>query len=433
MEPTKDSKNTTKTTKTTKTDKTITTEENIPVQEVDKDATIVTGQAGDQPVTVVMNPPKKHKVGIIVGIVIFLLFLIGGGALAAWYFCIYNSPEVVAYDAVRQLVSAEHVSTSGTVRIASSEPDKDGNITVAELKLTSASMRLPVNTYANLNISERNRNNEVVDDHEISLGLSFTVLSDGTIYFKTGDLSKTIDKALSAEDADLDELDDMGQFAYAIVELLDNQTWQISLGDVLDEMDLDHSIADPITDFYNCALSATQESDDLAKLYDAHRFIQISKTDQAADTSGDTRYQVALDYAVMADFVNALPETAGAEKAIVCYNNLADEFDFDHLSTSDFPEVEAKDLEKILPDDHQLYLEISDFGHQLRCIELKTKNDDVEINVDLGFDYAAVEVTAPTDYRPVTDLFEEVFGLVGEYFYGLDDSDLNQGAGAIFI
>lgn len=433
MEPTKDSKNTTKTTKTTKTVKTTTEEENIPIQEVDKDATIVTGQAGDQPVTVVMNPPKKHKIGIIVGIVIFLLFLIGGGALAVWFFCIYSSPEVVAYDAMRQFMSAEHVSSAGLVRITSSEPDEDGNITVADLNFASSSMRLPNSTVVNLNVSERNRDNEIVDDHEISLGLNFTMLSDGTIYFKTGDLAKTIDKALSAEDADLDELDDMGQFAYAIVELLDNQTWQISLGDVLDEMDLDHSIADPITDFYNCALSAAQENNDLAKLYDTHRFIQISKTDQAADTSGDTLYQVALDYTAMADFANALPETAGAEKAIVCYNNLADEFDFDHLSTSDFPEVETKDLEKILPDDHQLYLEISDFGHRLDSIKLKTKNDDVEVSVDLGFGYTAVEVTAPTDYRPVTDLFEEVFGLVGEYFYGLDDSDLNQGAGAIFI
>jgi len=428
MESTKDSKNTTKSTI-----KTTTTESNAPVETVDKDATVVTGQAGDQPVTVVMNPPKKHKVGIIVGIVTLLLFLIGGGALIAWYFCVYNSPEVVAYDAMRQFMSAEHISTNGTVRLASSEADEDGNITVAELKLNSSSMRLPNNTHIDLNISERDRNNEIVDDHEISFGLSFTMLSDGTIYFKTGNLAETIDKALSAEDTDPGDLDNASQFAYAVVELLDNQTWQISLGDILDGLDLDSSISDPVEDFYNCILSATGENDDLAKLYDAHRFVQITKVNQAATTSGATRYQVTLDYEQMADFANALPETTGSEKAIVCYNNLAEEFDFERLSASDLPEVKAKDLEEAFPSDYQLYLEISNFGHQLKRVEIQASTSDIKISGDLNFDYSVVEVTAPSDYRPVTDLFEEVFGLVGEYFYGIDDTELEQGAGVIFI
>ena len=346
MEPTKDSKNTTKTTT-----KTTMTEPSTSVETVDKDATVVTGQSGDQPVTVVMNPPKKHKFGIIVGIVVFLLVLIGGVALAAWYFCVHNSPDVIAYDAMRQFMSAEHISTSGTVRIASSEPDEDGNITVADITLTSSSMRLPNSSVIDLNLSERDRDNEIVDDHEISLGLSFTILSDGVIYFRTDNLSETIDEALSAEETDLDDIDDMSWLAYDIIELLDNQTWQISLDDVLDALDLDSSISEPVTDFYDCILSATGENADLAKLYDSHRFVQITKTDQASSTSDATRYQVALDYEQMADFVNTLPETTGSEKAIACYNNLADEFDFSHVAVKDFPTVKAKDFEKTFPSD----------------------------------------------------------------------------------
>lgn len=427
MEPTKDSKSTTK-----NTTKITTTESNTPVETVDKDATVVTGQAGDQPVTVVMNPPKKHKVGIIVGIVVLLLFLIGGGALIAWYFCVYNSPEVIAYDAMRQFISAEHVVTSGTMRLASSEADEDGNITVAELKLNSSSMRLPNSTAINLNISERDRNNEIVDNHEISFGLSFTMLADGTIYFKTDNLAETIDNAFSAEDTNLGDLDNASQFAYAIVELLDNQTWQISLSDILDGLDLDSSISSPVEGFYDCILSAAGDNDDLVNLYDAHRFVEITKTDQAAFTSGATRYQVALDYEQMTDFTNALPETTGGEQAIACYNNLAEELDLNHLSASDLPEVKAKDLEKLFPSDYQFYLEISNFGHQLKRIEAEGTTEDIKLNGFLDFDYSAVEVTAPSDYRPVTDLFEEVFGLIGEYFYGLDDTEPEQGTG-VFI
>lgn len=428
MEPTKDSKNTTKTTT-----KTTMTEPSTSVETVDKDATVVTGQSGDQPVTVVMNPPKKHKFGIIVGIVVFLLVLIGGVALAAWYFCVHNSPDVIAYDAMRQFMSAEHISTSGTVRIASSEPDEDGNITVADITLTSSSMRLPNSSVIDLNLSERDRDNEIVDDHEISLGLSFTILSDGVIYFRTDNLSETIDEALSAEETDLDDIDDMSWLAYDIIELLDNQTWQISLDDVLDALDLDSSISEPVTDFYDCILSATGENADLAKLYDSHRFVQITKTDQASSTSDATRYQVALDYEQMADFVNTLPETTGSEKAIACYNNLADEFDFSHVTVKDFPTVKAKDFEKIFPSDYQLYLEISDFNHQLNRIEAHGTAKDVKFDADLKFDYSAIEVTAPSDYLPVTDLFEEVFELIGEYFYGFDDAGFNQGTGVIFI
>lgn len=429
MEPTKDSK---------KTKKPTTAVEATPVEaveEIDKDAAIVTGQDGDQPVTVVMNPPKKHKIGLIVGIVIFLLFLIGGVSLAVWYFCIYNSPEVVAYDAMRQFISAEHIGTGGTVRIASSEPDEDGNTTVAELILLSTYARPSSDNFISLNLTERDRDDKVVDDHQILISLSFTLLSDGTIYFKTGNLIETIDQIIAAEETDLGDLDDITQFAYAVVELLDNQTWQISLGDVMDELDLDSTTADPVEDFYDCILSAAGENANLAKLYDAHRFVEITKTDQVAVTSGASRYQVALDYEQMAGFVNALPETTGGEKAIVCYNDFADEFDFNHVSAKDFPKVKAKDFEKILPSDYQLFLEISDFGHQLKRIEVAGTVDGVKFDGFLGFDYSVVEVTAPSDYRPITDLFEDAFELFGEYLYGVGsiDSSSYQTPGVVFI
>lgn len=425
MEPTKDSKKATEV-KATPVEK---------VEEINKDATVVTGQDGDQPVTVVMNPPKKHKIGIIVGIVVFLLFLIGGISLAVWYFCIYSSPEVVAYDAVRQFVSAEHITAAGTTRIASSEPDEDGHITVAELTLMSSSVRLPNDTFASLNISERDADDEVVDNHQISISLSLTVLADGTIYFKTGGLVETIDLALDAEGADLDDLDETSQFAYAVAELLENQAWQISLADVLDELDLGSAITDPMTDFYDCVFSAASEHTDLAKLYDAYRFVGITKSDQAAVTSGATRYQVALDYGKLANFVNALPETTGGEKIIVCYNDLADEFDLDFITAKDFPKVQATDFEKLLPSDYQLYLEISNFGHQLKRIEAQSTTRDITFDGFLDFDYSAVEVTAPSDYRPITDLFGDVFELFGEYFYGISgiDSYDYQNSGVIFI
>lgn len=429
MEPTKDSEKIKKTTATVET---------TPVEEgekIDKDATIVTGQAGDQPVTVVMNPPKKHKVGIIVGIVVFLLFLIGGISLAVWYFCIYNSPEVVAYDAMRQLITAEHVSTTGTVRIAEAE-SLDGFINVAELEFNSSSMSLPNSTSVSLNISQRYEDNDqVVDDHEISLDLGFVVMSDGVIYLQVEHLIDTIDKAIATEDTTLDDFDDTVQFAYAIAELIDNQWWQISLGDILDELDFDSTIADPVTDFYDCILSAAGENANLAKLYDAHRFVEITKTDQAAVTSGTSRYQVALNYEQMANFVNALPETTGGEKTIVCYNDLADEFDFSHISAKDFPKVKAKDFEKALPSDYQLYLEISNFGHQLKRVEAAITVNGVKIDGFLNFDYSAVEATAPSDYRPITDLFEDAFELFGEYFYGISGTDPYpyQNSGVVFI
>lgn len=441
MEPTKDSKNTTEKTTTNIDNDTapVVQQESVAVVEnLEKDATVVTGQAGDQPVTVVMNPPKKHKAGIIIGIVVFLLFLIGGGSLAAWYFCVYNSPEVIAYDAMRQLLSAEHVSTIGTIRIAESE-SQDGFVNVAELKLASSSMSLPNSTSVSLNLSQRYKDNDqVVDDHELSLDLGLAAMSDGVIYLQVENLADTFDQALDAQGIALEDLDAIGQFAYAVVELVDNQWWQISVKDVLEELNFDDSISNPIVDFYNCLMAASQERTDIAKLYDAHRFVKIEKTEQQATTAGTTRYQMTLDRAALAAYVNALPSTAGAEKAIVCYNALADEFDFDSISATDFPEIDVEDLEKELPGDYTAYLEIANFSHQLKRIEVQGSTDDTKVDGDLTFEYSAVDVTPPSDYRPITDLFEEIFELVGEYFYGpdfigLDDFEIDQDAGIMMM
>lgn len=421
METTKDNKTTSEV-----------TAETAPASNLEKDATVVTGQSGDQPVTVVMNPPKKRKIGIVVGIVVLLLFLIGGGSLAAWYFCIYNSPEVIAYDAMRQLLSAEHVTTSGTVNLASSKPDEDGNIISAELVFYTMAPNLPSSSQVTLDVSERDQDGKVVDNHQINLYLGVTTMSDGVVYLKVGDLVNTFNQALAAQDLTLEELDDTTRFAYSIVEMLDNEWWQISLQDIMGEF-FDDTIIDPVDEFYNCILSAADEHTGVAEAYNQHRFVNITKTDQEAVTDGATRYLLSLDHTKLADFINALPETAGAEKAIVCYNDFADEFDFDTISTSDFSEIATEDLEKILPNDQAIYLEIANFNHRLERIETQSVIDGIDIDIDLSFEYSEVEVSAPADYRPISDLFDEIFELVGEYFYGLGDFEIDQNTGILMM
>lgn len=420
MKPTKENKQTTTVE--------VPAEDVAVVDKIEKDDAVVAGQSGDEPVTVVMKAPKKHKIGIVIGIVVFLLLLISGASVLVWYFCIYNNPEVVAYDAVRQLISAEHVMTNGIVKIASSEADENGNKTVAELQFTTSSKNLPNNTSVTLNVSERDRNDEVVDNHDISLSLGWAVLSDGTLYLQTRNLIETFDQALAAEEKKVEDLDEMEQFAYAVIELIDNEWWQISLGDILGELDFSRAMASPISDFYSCVLDAATDYDGIAKLYDAHRFVGITKDEKSAATPGATRYQVELHYDVLADFVNGLPETPGAEKALTCYNNFASDYGFAHFQKTDIPEVSASDLEKLLPGDHDLYLEITNFGHELRRLEVDSIIGGVDVNSDLTFSYTEVAFSEPVTYRPITDLLEDLYQLFGEYFYGLGsfEADANK-------
>ncbi len=393
---------------------------------VESGDTVTTGVAADEPVTVVMKPPKKNRGGLIAIIVVLILLVLSGGAFAIWYFAVYSNPDNVAYDALRQLVSAPNVITNGTVEIVS-EQTGDTRV-VASLDFDTSSMRVPTSTDVKISFSERDKNDKIVDDHLIELNLGTAILADGDIYFRVSDAMKALDQISDSSESALDEYGEIGAMAYDIIEIIDNEWWQISLDDLVSTLDIKKSEAQPALDFYDCVLNIAKSdwSGEIATLFKDHRFMHIEKVDRAASESGRSVYGILdIQHEELADFINALPETASAEAFYACYNEFARDVngggEIDELSARDFDEVTASEITEAMPDDFEAYFEISNFGHRLYKMNTTAKDDDDELTVDLSFDYSDARVSAPDKYRPITDLVDEISEIIAEHLSSAEE------------
>lgn len=419
----------------------------------------VTGAPVDT--VVLVKPPKKKKTGLIVSIIIIILLLLGGIGFAIWYFAVYQSPENVVFDSVNKLITAEHVSPHGsfTTTIAS-DNGYDVKMTVS---VESSSTRLPNEASVWLMLSVYDDSGEPATDEAIKLNVGTVQMADGVAYLKIENLTETFEQLLPnifpatncPSYTDCIEIEKPVETAlYEVAELIDDEWWQISLNDILDELDmLEDWQAEVVTDIYTCSVDAMNAdySDEIALLYRDHRFITVQAVDGGPlRVEGAEDYIVTLDYEQLAEFLNATQNLPAADAFRNCYNAAidraeqgarksgdysytAEDFDEMRLSEGQTKDIQASDLEKYLPDaeDFTIVLSIDTWSHELRQFEVIFDNGGQADILSIAFDYSAQpEVSAPTEYRPITELFEEVIEIVVELFS--EDEDVPELPGLDF-
>lgn len=395
---------------------------------VEKDDVVVSGTEKDQPVVVVMKPPKKNKAGIIAAVIFITLFLLASACLAAWYFLVYNSPENIAFDAVRQFVSSENIITEGSIRLTDSDSSDDHF--VATINFNSSSNHIPQAIDVTLNFSERDTDDRIVDDHEIELSLGTAVMLDGVFYIQVSNLADSFNKIIYDDNADYSDYGDMIIIAEEIIDLIDNEWWQISLTDIAEEIGDEYGYLDDIAQFQKCLIDTVNQdySAEFTSLYNDNRFLSIERLDQESSISGDSLYNVDIDYTVLANFMNRAIESTATENVLACYNDYQDASGFYYgndgqpLTISNIPEITPSDVKVLIPEDMDLTLSISDFSHRLHSIDMSFNNNEVAMTGTLSFDYAANATTVPDGYRSITELFDEISEILADHFEFVDDN-----------
>ena len=368
---------------------------------------------------------KKTKTGLIVGIIIGAVVLILGG-LAIWFFAFYNNPDKVAFDAVEKLITADNVTMNGGVVVLPTDDNPEFESII--LNIESSSKSLPNSTTATLLVtpSDDGENAEA-----IQIQLDTVYLADGIAYIKVSGLTD------AAKAAGLDQEDStaFSSALFDIVEVVDDEWWQISVPNLLDEMELSAEEADGMSAIYTCAVDAmnSDASGEIASLYKANKFINVEPAKNPVDSAGNAMtpasgysyYQVSLGSEQLANFINALPNTAVAFNFYDCYNAAVEQYNiYEPISAEDFSEVSADDFS--LPDDLSIYLEISRFGHSLRSVITEQAGEDETVSGSIVFQYEAGTTNEPEDYRPITDLFDEITELLSQIV--LEDVELSGGA-----
>lgn len=370
------------------------------------------------------NSKNSNHIGMILGIiaVVIILGIIG---VAVWFFGFYSNPDKVAYDAVENLLIAPNVITSGSVVI---ETDIDDSpLKRLSFELENSSRTLPSSSTARLLL-------EFTNDMDIDLQVSTVFMRDGVIYIQFSDLVESIEKLK----LDQDTKDALSLYLDTI-EVINNEWWQISIPDIIDSLELESMQSNSIKEVYSCAVEAMDSdiSGEMARFYGANKFLQIEQVNKDAisnyqGSSWDNNlYQISINKQKYADFVNQIPETDTVQDFFDCYNDVMRKYggdDAEQIDLSDIDEISADDVE--WSEDFILYAEISRFNHRLNRIFGEKTEDQIKMSVSLALDYQEVEVSAPSSYRPLTDLIDEITEII---YSGKGNLEIEDGLGVIEV
>lgn len=357
------------------------------------------------------TPPKKtkHVVAIVIGIVVALVLVGLVGFLICW--AIYRSqPQQVVLDAVENFLTADSVTAEGSiVLVADKDADEEdlnesSALRTAGIELKAASDgTLPSSTEAWLKAT-------LNDGTKLEVKLGTVQLASGVAYVQVSGLMDAMDQLK----LDRDQWQELST-VFDILEIVDNEWWEISIPNIIDGLELDQETADGFKGIYNCAIDAMNRdsSGEAAELYREYQFIEVSEAEPEMAKDAPAKhhiYKVSINRELLANFINALPETEAANEFFACYNKAAESLGEEEVSAQDFDELSADDIE--FPAESSLYLVISDADRQITRINGGYEEDGQLVTAELDFKYDAVTVTTPSNYRPITDLIDEIAELL---------------------
>lgn len=353
---------------------------------------------------------KKAKTPLVLGIILALLLVVGAGFFL-WYFCCYSRPERVALDMTNDLLQSKHVVLDGTV-LLTPKADVDSELQQVELDFDVASSAAPSASNVNLKFVFKNGQN-------FSLQLGTVVLQDGVIYLRVGGIMEALEAAgINAE------LPDEGQVVVDLLETIDGEWWQISVPDLVDEFYFADEDVTQLKATYDCAVRAlgNDHSAELEKLYREHSFINLVKVKTlefdtennyvgATAEEGTAFYRVDLDYTALTDFLNALPESDAAKQVFAC---VEDNLPGSQVDISDIDELSVGEVQEAFADKIRVYVEISNWCHQLKKVVAQLIDEDTVMNLHMNIYRQEATISSPESYRPITDLGDEIMEMVSD-------------------
>ncbi len=390
-------------------------------------------QKGDDQVTSTPAPTQKKLnpvylvAAAVVGVILLCALVFG-----VWYFAVHNNPDKVTLDAFSSVVTSDNISFDGELQFMSSSDDSA--LRWATLKFDSSSQRLPNATNVHLELA--------LEDRQLDFELGTVQVRDGAIYLRVSGIMAMIDEVVP--DEAYDEMTELLE----LIDLIDGEWWRISISDLSDYLRLGET-GKYYDQLYACAvqLFETDHSRELRSLYRSNEFLNIAKdADIIHYDAGATAYRAEINSAQLANFVNGLFETQFAENYYECYNSvMSDLYQSDYialpwgggfvpdgadaptLSAADFDELDTTDIEEVLPDDLEIGLLVDNWSHVLRALSITFDMDSYRVSGIFYPKHQTVMISEPTDYRPITDLLDELILLGKE----LLENNLNGGGGVL--
>lgn len=342
----------------------------------------------------------KKKTGLIIGLAIAAVAVIGGGVGAIAYLNWHESPEQTLADAISNVWNAKNIQAEAT--ITGEAKDKDSDFSKIELKM---------NMIATQNAALMSINTLSIDTKEngsYNLSVESAYSLDDDIYFKIGGIKEAFDGAMKNVDKDeAEELAAISGMVGGVIEVLDNQWIKID-SDLLKEMG--------VKDQYDCykekakALSSEDFKKKVAEIYENHGFIALKDDKVVKTEDGLSYYSIKIDNKESEAFGEEVEKLDEVKALTSCFDSKIDTDDDEAAEWDDDLDLEFNDDIKKEDEqrDYDLLVGISGWNHTLKAVEVKSSDDDADMNVKLNLSYDEKAVELPGDAKNAKDLVEEL-------------------------
>ena len=342
----------------------------------------------------------KKKTGLIIGLAIAAVAVVGGGVGAIAYLNWHESPEQTLADAISNVWNAKNIQAEAT--ITGEAKDKDSDFSKIELKMNM----IATQNAASMNISTLSIDTKENGSYSLSVESAYSL--DDDIYFKIGGIKEAFDGAMKNVDKDeAEELAVISGMVGGVIEVLDNQWIKID-SDLLKEMG--------VKDQYDCykekakALSSEDFKKKVAEIYENHGFIALKDDKVVKTEDGLSYYSIKIDDKESEAFGEEVEKLDEVKALTSCFDNKLDaddgedeEWD-DDLDPEFNDDIKKEDEQK----DYDLLVGISGWNHILKAVEVKTSDDDADMNIKLNLSYDEKAVELPGDAKNAKDLVEEL-------------------------
>ena len=342
----------------------------------------------------------KKKTGLIIGLAIAAVAVIGGGVGAIAYLNWHESPEQTLADAISNVWNAKNIQAEAT--ITGEAKDKDSDFSKIELKMnmiaTQNAVSMSINT---LSIDTK-------ENGSYNLSVESAYSLDDDIYFKIGGIKEAFDGAMKNVDKDeVEELEAISGMVGGVIEVLDNQWIKID-SDLLKEMG--------VKDQYDCykekakALSSEDFKKKVAEIYENHGFIALKDDKVVKTEDGLSYYSIKIDNKESEAFGEEVEKLDEVKALTSCFDSKLDADDDEDDELDDDLDLEFNDDIKKEDEqrDYDLLVGISGWNHTLKAVEVKSSDDDADMNVKLNLSYDEKAVELPGDAKNAKDLVEEL-------------------------
>ena len=344
----------------------------------------------------------KKKTGLIIGLAIAAVAVIGGGVGAIAYLNWHESPEQTLADAISNVWNAKNIQAEAT--ITGEAKDKDSDFSKIELKMNM----IATQNAASMSINTLNIDTKENGSYSLSVESAYSL--DDDIYFKIGGIKEAFDGAMKNVDKDeAEELAAISGMVGGVIEVLDNQWIKID-SDLLKEMG--------VKDQYDCykekakALSSEDFKKKVAEIYENHGFIALKDDKVVKTEDGLSYYSIKIDDKESEAFGEEVEKLDEVKALTSCFDNKLDTDDGEDEEWGDDLDPEFRGgVEKDDEDeqkDYDLLVGISGWNHILKAVEVKSSDDDADMNIKLNLSYDEKAVELPGDAKNAKDLVEEL-------------------------